>query len=626
MMNGMMTSAVTGLPSDALAAATVMESAGKSASSDIPPKTRERLYRLRDRLDGLQAPTEQAFLTYGDVLSRAVAALGGAGREMERLGARLDGEESRDATRQLDDAVLRVMDLTADSGKGHGGDVLTLLDSKTQTVAQLVEGLRKTVGEVALLSMNGKIQASYLSHAGNDFSVFTVEIARLGELALATIDQTSARLVQLRKNIQQAQTENAAFRQHNGEELSTVRQRLQQGLRILEERRENAARCAVDMARQSADVAAQIGAAVGGMQINDIAAQRIAHVSTALSLLAGIMSGLSPADLAKYPSLAEFDDERMRTLAGTVLRLQAAQLSRTGDEFTGKVAQLSRHMSALANDAKEISALAVRAFAGSQSDNASFVGELQREMAAARDLLTQSETSRATLRRLMESMAADFASMAVDLRAIQSIDADMRVMGLNATLKCGRLGGQGLALGVVAHELRTCSRRTEEQARKLSEALAESMEMADRLANAAETGQDQASHSACRAMEASLQALDLLGSEIGEAFSRLRGDVDSVASALGDTADSMTIGTEIGGVVSRSTSEIEALADEIDPDRSDPKNVRHTLEILLRDHYTMDSERLVHDLFDETDPSAEDGMKDIGPSEDDSDNLDDCFL
>ncbi|MCR6631647.1 MAG: hypothetical protein NVV74_17270 [Magnetospirillum sp.] len=459
----------------------------------------ERLRRVRGLLDGLHAPTERSFLAYGEVLSRAVAVLQEAGGGMAGLSARLDGSESRDAARQLDDAVRRVVALGADSNGSEG--VLGALGGKTEMVARQVEGLRKTVGEVALLSMNGKIQASYLSHSGNDFSVFTVEIARLGELALATIDQTAARLVQLRKSIQDAQGETVAFERRNGEELAAVRLRLQQGLRILGERREGAAHSATEVARRSSDVAAQIAAAIGGMQINDIASQRIAHVSTALSILVELLDGRAETGHGEYSWLAGLEPGRVRVLAGTVLRLQAVQLSRTGEEFAGRVTQLAIHMRALAQDAERVSTLAVEAFAASQSGSASFVGELGREMASARDLLAQSEASRGTLRRLMESMADDFASMAVDLKAIQSIDADMRVMGLNATLKCGRLGGQGMALGVVAHELRACSRRTEEQARRLSQALAESMDMAGTLAGAADAELDRASRAACQAME-----------------------------------------------------------------------------------------------------------------------------
>ncbi|MCR6631648.1 MAG: hypothetical protein NVV74_17275 [Magnetospirillum sp.] len=65
------------------------------------------------------------------------------------------------------------------------------------------------------------------------------------------------------------------------------------------------------------------------------------------------------------------------------------------------------------------------------------------------------------------------------------------------------------------------------------------------------------------------------------------------------------------------------MADEIDPGRSDPRDVRSEVEMLLRGHYTMDSERIVHGLFDDSDPS---GSGFAGPPVEAADTLDDCFL
>ncbi len=581
-----------------------------------------RLGELGRLLDGLHGPTERAFLGYGEVLSRAVAVLQTAGGNLEALGQRLSGEEASATAERLNDAVQQVVAL-AERRSGKGG-TLTTLAVKAQMVARQVEMLRKIVAEVALLAMNGKIQASYLSQSGTDFSVFTVEISRLGDLALATIDKTEARLVQLRKAIQDAQGETAEFERRNDRELETVLQRLQHGLRTMADRRDDAARSAVEVAGRSAGVAARIAAAIGEMQINDIAAQRIAHVSTALTLLAGLLEEGGHSDRAKYPWLETLDEGRLRALAGVVLRLQATQISRTREEFCERVAHLAVHMRTLAGEAGEVSNLAVQTFAGSHAGSASFVGELEHDMASARDLLRQSDQSRLALKRLMETMAADFASMAEDLQAIQSIDADMRIMGLNATLKCGRLGGRGLALGVIAHELRACSRRTEEQARRLSAALAESMDMAGTLASDTDAALENLSLAACQAMEASLQALGSLGAAIEDSFTRLRAGIDQVARELDATAGQMSIGRDMGAVLEQAGADIQALADDIDPGRSDPREVRREVEMLLHAQYTMDSERLVHGLFDDSATNAAETAKpSTGATEDD---LEDCFL
>lgn len=586
-----------------------------------PTSLSARLSDVRKRLDSLHGPTERAFLEYGDVLVRAVTVLQTAGGNLEALGRRLSGQEADATSERLNDAVRQVIALAA---RRNGKDgALADLAAKAHVVAAQVEMLRKIVAEVMLLAMNGKIQASYLSQSGSDFSVFTVEISRLGDLALETIDKTSARLTQLRRVIQETQSETAEFERRNAKELETVLLRLQNGLETMAAHRDEAARSAAEVAERSATVAARIAAAIGEMQINDIAAQRVAHVSTALSSLAGLLEKDGRALHADQQWLETMDDGRIHALAGTVLRLQETQIAHTREEFCERVAQLAGHMHTLAQEASEVSNLAVQAFAGKHADSASFVGELEQDMEAARDLLHQSHQSRHALMRLMETMAADFSSMAEDLLAIQSIDADMRIMGLNATFKCGRLGGRGLALGVIAQELRACSRRTEEQARRLSAALADSMSMASSLANTADTDMESLSQAAYVSMDASLQALECLGSAIEESFTVLRTGIDQVAGELETTAAHMSIGDDVGGVLDQAGAAIRALAAEIDPGQSDPREVRREVEMLLRAQYTMDSERLVHDLFDDgtvIDPRAAE-VPGGG-----ADTLEDCFL
>ncbi len=595
-----------------------------NAPSPLTGRLPERLCRLAGVLGELHAPAEQAFLAYGTVLSRAVTVLRTVDDDLEGLRDQLSATQSAEATRRITDAVQQIVVLAA---RGEGGSVrIDGLADQARMVAGQVEILRKIVGEVGLLSMNGKVQAAYLAESGQDFSVFTVEIAKLGELALASIDQTASRLVQLRHTIDETRFETVELERHNARELASIQARLQDGLRSMAKHRDDAGRTVADVVLRSADVARRIAAAIGEMQINDIASQRIAHVSSALTTLAGMLpsaEGDAASDMAMSDP-AE-DEGRMTALAGTVLRLQAAQLERTRDEFCGRVASLAALMHGLADDARQVSSLAVETFAGGQaSGNSSFVGDLERDMAAAQALLMQTDEARRTLKRLVEGMATEFSSMAADLLAIQSIDADMRVMGLNATLKCGRLGGRGLALGVVAHELRGCSRRTEEQARRLAGPLAEAMKTAKTLAQSSDADVESLSRAAMEAMEASLGALTELGTAVDGSFSRLRREIDTVAGELADIAQSMEIGHLVGKTLDRVSAEIEALADEVDPGRSDPSHVRDEMERLLRAHYTMDSERMVHDLFaDEigAEPAEKAGSPAIAAAD-----LDDCFL
>lgn len=568
-----------------------------------------RLHRVAAELNRLHAPTEARFLAFGAVLARAEAAMARIGGNLSDLAARMSSGEAAGATERLEDAVAQVVALA----HGEGGHAAPLggLAARTDEVTGHLGHLRKAVGEVGVLAMNAKIQAALLPEGHGDMAVFTVEIARLGALALASVDQTEARLARLRRQLAEARAEADGFDAVKTAELDRVRAGLQDGLGTIAARRGGAADSARRVGERSAEVGRHVAACIGEIQINDIAAQRIAHVAEALGVLEGV---LDPAQAQGW--LADLAADRRAPLAGAVLRLQAVQLVRTRDEFVARVGDLVAHMGQLAANARGVLDLAVSAF-GADAGGASFVGELGQQIGATRDLLQKIDANRRTVRALMATTSTDFAAMAADLAAIRSIDADMRVMGLNATLRCGRLGPAGLALGVVAQELRACSRRTEEHARQLSAALAEAIGLARHLADGESADDERLSAAAATAMQGSLGDLDGLGAALDDALAELRAEVGEIATALDDAAADLDVARGVGDALGAASTGLDALADEVDPGRSEPRLVRADVERLLRDHYTMESERMVHELF------ADATVARAPPAADD---LDDLFL
>lgn len=588
-----------------------------------PRDTTSRLRATCALLNGLHAPTEHTFMVYGQVLQQAATTLRTLGGDMTALSARLSSADIDDTTTQLTEALRQIIALNErhnDMDKVLGG-----LTARAAQVATDILHLRKTVAEVSVLAMNAKIQASHLSQAGSDFGVFTVEIARLGDLALATIDQTTARVVQLRHMIQGAQKEATEFENRNARELPMVHARLNEGLDSLSAHRSAAAAAAADAGERSSKVASLLAAAIGEMQINDIASQCIAHVSSALDIIADLLSPEPPIWGEDRDWLSQLTEDRRRAMAGVVLRLQAVQLKSTRDDFRNRVGRLAEHMGVLANNARDVSTSARQAFAGNHLSEGSFVDELQADITTTRHLLLQIEESRASVKRMMDTMGQDFATMAEDLTNIQSIDADMRVMGLNATLKCGRLGNQGRALGVIAQELRGCSKRTEERSGRLSVTLAAAMRDARDIADHRDGDQDGLGLAAGEAMDASLRMLNVLGHDLDQGFLQLRTEIDTVTTKLDTTVQGMDVGHTVAATLDRAIREIDDLAAIIDPDASDPSEVRHEVEMLLHGHYTMESERIIHDLFaDGNTATAPIGAANAAATQ--SDDLDDCFF
>lgn len=549
--------------------------------------------RLREIAVGLEAghkPTERAFLAVGDALAQAESGLARVGEDLSGLSRRIVEGEAAAASARLGEAANGVIAFAAEGGVA--ARTLGEVRARTDAVGLLLARLRKIIAEVPVLALNAKVQAALLPRGAAEMAVFTVEIARLGNAALESLERTGQRLGRLRGLLGDAIAEVSAFDGAKGGELAAVRTRLHHALAALEARRDAAARSAAAVGERSAAVAAELAAAVGEMQINDIAAQRVAHVSTVLGLVAGIVEGET------VEAIEGIAPERRAPLAGAVLRLQAAQLARTREEFCDQAEALAARLARLAETVSGVRELALAGF-GARVGGASFVGEVEPEIAATRDLLQRTEEARHSVRALTDATAADFAEMTADLKEIRSIDADVRVMALNATLRCGRLGTAGLALGVVAQELRACSNRTEEQSRALGASLAEAIALASRI----DAGAGSHDAGALGAMEAGLGVLRDLGGVLDAALAGLDEETARVSGRLAATAAGFDAGARVGATLARAIDEIGGLADAVDPGRSDPATLRAEVEGLLSAHYTMDSERLVHALFADDDPA-----------------------
>lgn len=554
----------------------------------MAPPVARRLREIAASLHAGHAPTERAFLAVGTALGEAEAALARVGGDLSGLSRRIVEGEAADASARLGEAADRVIAFASEGGAA--AQTLSAVRARTDDVATLLGRLRKIIAEVPVLALNAKVQAALLPHGAADMAVFTVEIARLGNAALASLERTGERLTRLRGLLAEAIAEVSAFDGAKGGELGAVRARLRRALDALDARRDGAARSAADLGERSAAVAAELAAAIGEMQINDIAAQRVAHVVTVLGVVAEIVEG------GTNEAIAGIAPEHRAPLAGAVLRLQAAQLGRTRDDFKIQAEALAARLARLADTVSAVRDLAFDAFGAAAGG--SFVGEVEPEIAATRDLLRRTEEARRAVRGLTDATSADFAEMTADLKEIRSIDADVRVMALNATLRCGRLGVAGQALGVVAQELRACSNRTEEQSRALGAALAEAIAGAARI-DAGDGGHDTG---ALDAMEAGIGVLRDLGGVLDAALAGLDAEAARVADRLAGAAAGFDVGARVGQALDRAVGEISALADAVDPDRSDPAPLRAEVERLLSAHYTMDSERLVHALFAEDDP------------------------
>jgi hypothetical protein len=376
------------------------------------------------------------------------------------------------------------------------------------------------------------------------------------------------------------------FGREAAQELVRVQEQLVDGIAIMADQHRATATMVQKVGLHNDDTAQRVTTCMMELQFNDTACQRIEHVRGAMAIV---------VDLARSGSEADVD-----ALVGAVCRLQILQLKRTADDYRERVEALIANLHEIAKDAIRVcdeakTSLKTRPNGGGGTD--SFVGAIKKDMMVGAELLNRQKTGQEGIRGAVQSVLAGFAEMANDLDAIQSIDSDMRVMGLNASFKCSRLGSQGKALGVIATELRSCSKRTEEISGNVSQLLQSAIEMSKELGT--QVGNDNSTVVSDLVAWLTNSSIDLgaVSAWLDETLERLGIESQRTASLLDGTADGIVVHHRMNEALSKAATQLESIADRIGVDGADIEVIGGRIRALLSGHYTMQSERLIHQIF-----------------------------
>lgn len=595
-----------------------------SAQTAFPVDPQGTAAAVDAALGQVTATADQSFLRIGEALSGAVDVFGKLAAGMTGLAGQLHGEQADSAVANLEQAMRGAGRLAENDDQAS--PLLLRLNQLTGEAGKQLQQLLRILTEVAALAINGKIQATHVADRGLDFSVFTSEVDRLSKIARAATERAAERLETVSACIASARAAAADFERNEGRELGVVRQRIDDSLTQLAARRLMSAEAAETTAARSQQISRRIAATVAELQINDNVCQRLEHIRIALKALEKAAAGESAALAGgRWPVLTPAD--RRRALAGVGALLLARQLRGGADDYQREVEGLIRNLKALAADAAAIQAEAAAAF--SDGGGGLFMQEMAQDIARAGDLLHAYAAARRRAQDVVDQVSNGFQAMAADLATIRSIDTDMRIMGLNATLKCGRLGDDGRALGVVAHELRAYSKRTEECSRILSELLAQILELSKSLNAVSESEHAVEKTIPLEVMRNSVAALEALGGSLTGALAELRRDSDIVSHSLDGAADGVDIHRQVAAAAADAAGLLDALGAALAPAaQAGPPDdaVREDLDRLTAPLYTMERERLVHRIF--MGDAAEEDIRPPAAAEPagDADDIDNLFF
>jgi hypothetical protein len=557
---------------------------------------------------------EAAFVDVGGRLVQCATLLNRITTVFEALPQDLESPELGEATARLAAVGRRAQDISA-AFSAEQTDIARLVSVVT-AADHPISDLRRTVKMMGIVAVNARVVAAGIVGDSDDFDVFTTDITTLSDGAARTIQDFSAAYRQLTEEVHRAASQRASFEASHSQTLSGLTARLEAILSEVTRHREASAKGSAETGHVSRQIAGRIASAVMALQVGDATRQRIEHIEAALTTLADLAEGKAVDDIA----LAQGE---LPAATAAISTLSSAQLAGANQAFSADIAEAGKALEDLAADARVVMTHSRDLYGQGSADGSSPLAALGTELRRAAAVLRDCEAERSKLEQVATAVEATVKLLLEHVEAVQEIEANMRLVSLNAAVKCAQLGPRGSALNVIARQLRELTGETVAAAEASMTGLTEAAALA-RSFGAASSG--DAAGQVARLEQEALGAIGLLetvDARLGEALAILNRDGPAAISQLAAAAS----GFADHAAISEAMADIQIAIAALSPSAPDLAGIAQTCRPLLQRlyrSYTMDAERRTHhELFgadpatatppppNETAPAAEAEMDDI---------------
>jgi len=302
--------------------------------------------------------------------------------------------------------------------------------------------------------------------------------------------------------------------------------------------------------------------------------------------------------MAEKEGEEEFFLKDLATYIGDVSQLQAGQMRNSHKELDKAFNVLRDKFASIEDMVREIVKEIGKEDKG-KDDSASrtVVGNIVHGLNRVRDNVEQTGRQNERITSFMDDMRRNMSEIEGFVDEIEEVGSEVELLALNASVKAARTGENGQALGVIAVAIQHLSFEARDQSGNIVSILQESLQASDRMARETQESFDLREvnrvNETLESLISDMQSLD-------EQASGLQSDVHSYADqVLGYVHTVFNVLEENRSILSEledlylQLEDIAAESADIAPNGSGEHSPR--LQKLLS-RYTMESERMVHDM------------------------------
>lgn len=534
--------------------------------------TAEATAALREELTRLISGLDARFMQAGTALATSVEAIDRIASALTAVGTTLNDESADDSVKTLLAVATRLSDLPRQC-EARGKNFKAAQQS-TVKLRESVGDVLDTLRVLRIYGINVKIAAS----GADEFVAFIDTISGQIGRGEDNVKQFNRRLDRLRDGVARIENMDRLLLVECIKIVPEVPKRLADEAAELRAHQGNVAVVASRAGQLALSIQAKVGAALGALQVGDIARQRLEHVLGGIQLLHAHQPGWAAEGAA-----ADWT-------TGYVLRLFATQLSEAADEFGAQAGLLIEALQGIAPDAKRLLSLREDSAA---ADGDVVLSRIERSIAEIELVTSQLGHADRETNAIVAMIADTVDELTERLQEIRDVQFDVQQMAINIGLRCRRMEEIGKPVTVIAKEIRNRSSKLD----ACTVGIANEMKMLGMVATLTRAGNDETLDFG-KALARSLAAIRSSAAYARDAMSSAGADATRVVETLDRTTNELACELGLSGTIHAIGNRLEALI----PPAGDepPEGARAMLDLLLPQIgklYTMASEREVHQRF-----------------------------
>lgn len=544
---------------------------------------RENLSVLASGLDARFVEAGSALASAYDIVERLIGALEGV------TGA-LDREATDAAVENMRATASRLARLPAlQDDRRHD---LSAMHEASRMLSGHITQINRTLSFLRICGLNIKVAAA----GADEFSGFADNMfvrLELGEDQLSRFEREANGLA---ARIAQMVDAEALLAAECAKVIPQVPAKLAEDAAALQRHQAEIATCAAQIADIARDIRGKVATALSAIQIGDITRQRLEHVVEGIRILSAFLN-----------ESVDVDNASAEALEGRTLALLAAQAGDAISAFQRDAGILTRSLRSISPEANRLVALKEKSGAVHDSEGQSFLGVLEQGIAEVASVTAQLHRADEHTDRLGSATSQTAESLAQRLKMVRKVQSDVEQMAWNTGLRCRRMGEDGLALAVIATEIRQFSSNL----KAVSDRIGHTFEQLVAAAASIRAHREKAGRidAACTLAE-SLESVRAGGERVRNSLASLDGDAAQVAAILHDSTDKVDCQAEIGPALAATVADLAALAQPKGDLSGTAATVLRAVFTRIAQTYTMAREREIHKQFavdNDIDVPAENG-------------------